>query len=370
MTYVVAWKHRDSVFIIADSATTRTNAHSPRSPLSSFGEQHIANSKGVIEESAFKLFRRKNVALACAGDVPEILEFVRRLDDHLGRGMPAWAALVAARRETQVSQNKSFEAVAALRLFGGSRLARLSSGGEWVPSDDKVVHLGTPSTHVMSIVHTTIGDARRADKSPDVQMACVLASCQGLTVQQGLLEQHAGGAFSGIIFDGRGARWQPDVAYLVLDPAGFSHTPILPPANDVALYVSCLVRNDILVVNSQAKAGAVGFLSPLSDPDDPAVLELANEALQQANATREARAFDFVTILSTRWHVTTVIETKKQSSTAAIRLSYAKENEKRTLVVQLNSQLASKLRGNPSEPNIPRIFFYDYREYAPDETAA
>jgi hypothetical protein len=371
MTYVVAWKHRDSVFIVADSATTTKNVRPPRWPRSSFGEQHFANHDEVIEESAFKLFRRKNVAIACAGDVPPILDFVRRLDGYLAQGVPAWVALVAARAEMEVAPKQSFEAVAAVRFLAGSRLARLDKQGQWVPSDDKIVHLGSPSVQLMSIVHTTISDARRANKAPEIQLACVLASCQSLTVQQGLLQQGAGGAFSGLVFDRRGPRWQPDLAYLVLDPVGFTNAPATPPPNEVALYVSCLIRNDMLIVNSQAKSGTVAFLSPLCDPNDSDVRERAAHAFHQASVARLECAFDFVAIISTRWPLTAVLEMRKQSSTAAARLSYAKEGTThKALVLQLNSQVASALRGNQAEPQIPRIFFYDYRPAAPDETKA
>jgi len=371
MTYVVAWKHRDSVFLVADSATTRRSVRAPRSPQSSFGEHHIASDGEVIEESAFKLFRRDRVAVACAGDAPPILDFIRRMDDHLAKDMPPWAALVAARFEMRIAANQSFEAVAAFRFLAGSRLARLDKQGQWHPSDDKIVHLGSPSAALMSIVHTTIGDARRENKQPAIQLACVLASCQSLTVQQGLLQQGAGGAFTGLIFDRSWPRWQPDLAYLVLDPIGFTDAPALPPPNDIALYVCCLIRNDMLIVNSQAKSGTIAFISPLCDPNDPEVRQRATDAFKQANATRLDCAFDFVAIISTRWPLTAVLEMRKQSSSAAARLSYAKEGDiPKALVIQLNSQVASALRGSRDEPHIPRIFFYDYREAAVGESAA
>ncbi len=223
----------------------------------------------------------------------------------------------------------------------------------------------------MSIVHTTVGDARRANKTPEIQLACVLASCQALTAQQGLLQARAGGAFSGLIFDRRGTRWQPDLAYLVLDPVGFADAPVLPPPNDVALYVSCLIRNDMLVVNSQAKPGTVGFLSPVCNPNDPEVRARANDALRQASVTRRACAFGFVAIISTRWPITAVIETRGHSRTAAVRLSYAGgDDAPNALILQLNSQVASALRGSHGEPQIPRVFFYNYLDVEPKETEA
>jgi hypothetical protein len=371
MTYVVAWKHRDSVFIVADAATTKRAVGSPSSPRSSFGEAHIAKHDEVVEESAFKLFRWKNVAVSCAGDLGPILEFARRLDGHLTKRVPPWMALVAARAETKVPADKNFEAVAAVRFLGGSRLARLAKDGEWLPSDDTIVHLGSPPVHLMSIVHTTIGDARRADKTPEVQLACVLASCQSLTVQQGLLEQGAGGAFSGLIFDRRGPRWQPDLAYLVLDPQGFTDTPVLPPANDVALYVSCVIRNDVLVVNSQAKSGTVAFVSPLTDLNNASVRQGVRDAFDKASAVRLKCAFEFVAIISTRWPLTAVVETRQQNRTASMRLSYAEEGPKPTaLVLQLSSQVASALRGDRGEPATPRIFFYEYQQGEPEEAKA
>ena len=68
MTYCAGWKYKDSVYLLADTAATKSVP--PAHPRSSFGELHAQVRRAHVEESLLKLVPiADGVAFAFAGDV-------------------------------------------------------------------------------------------------------------------------------------------------------------------------------------------------------------------------------------------------------------------------------------------------------------
>jgi hypothetical protein len=361
MTYCVAWQYRGSVFLVADSAVT--SGREPASRHSSFGELHPFENGVAVEESALKVFRWPKLALTGCGDADAIREMVWEIDACLERGCPPWIALITARKRLKLKPGLTLEAVAATRLFGVVQLLRLTEEGEWKwVHPEMSVHLGSPAPELKGFVNGAIVDARRACATARTQLAAVLATCQSLTVHNHLMAQGAGGAFSGLIVNRHGTQWQPDMAYLIVDPDGMA-----APATDLrvtrdGLHVSCIVRDDILFVSSPAKKGAVVFVASNKRDMPEGLRPRLTEAFADARRARDNCRYDFVGLISTRWPLTAVMDMAGRSETPYLKLELAKIGGERTLIIHLERRVAEALRNEPKSLE-NRVFFFSDEQH-------
>ena len=82
MTYCAGWKYRESVYLIADSAITKSDK--PSLDYSSFGQLHSDTKDGYVQESLLKLVPiSEGIAIAFAGDVQVAFEIISLLKDNV-----------------------------------------------------------------------------------------------------------------------------------------------------------------------------------------------------------------------------------------------------------------------------------------------
>ncbi len=358
MTYCVAWQHQGTAFLIADAAVTKRRE--PTSSHSTFGELHPFEKGFAVEESAIKLFRWPKLALTGAGDATTIRKLVWEIDKLLERGYPPWLALFAARPQPDANSQVHLEAVAATRMFGRVRLFRLTVQGEWelVPSDT-TIHLGSPAIELKHLVHNVIGDAQKICTTTRAQLACVLATCQSLTVHHYLMAQGAGGAFSGLIVDRRGTHWQPDLGYLILDPENAVADESQPPQVQHGLHVSCAVRDDILFVSSSVRRGALAFISSTKQLNPAALLPRVTSAFALARDARDNRKYDFAAVISTRTSRVFVGEMVGRAETPYLKLEYGRTDENLALFVRMEKRVSNFLKADEQSPASHVLFLSD-----------
>lgn len=358
MTFCVAWRSGDTAFLVADAASTSTGKAALSSPKSTFGEWHKQENGYTVEESAFKLFRWSNLAVTCSGDASAIRSFIQATDDRILRGLPPWLSLALARAAQDFKPSATFEAVVATRLLGKVRLLRLDEYGGWHwVRRDAAVNLGSASQTTRDFVNGAIVDAIRSGHSPTIQLSSVLAACQSLTVHNDLLAEGVGGAFSGVIVDSVGARWQPDIGYLLLNPPDMqlSENGSTEGTRNTQ-YITCAVRHDILFVSSPEKAGTTAFIS-VKRPMTPADAAVAvKRAYETARTVRQDCCFEFVGVISKNWPQTALVQMhgKPRSNDLEIRHEVVGGHEQVTF--SISSRVGEIVRGQRNEPKRPRVY--------------
>jgi hypothetical protein len=358
MTFCVAWRSKDSAFLVADAAISRPTGKGPSSPKSTFGEQHRNECGVTVEEAALKLFRWKHLALTCAGDADSIREFVRLTDDWMARGIPSWPALILARREQNLELRWSFEAIAAGRLLGQVRLLRLDlrGGWHWV-AHGYAVNLGSAGKKSRDFVNGAISDASRSDHGPTIQLASVLAACQSLTVHNDLMAEGVGGAFSGLIIDSDGSRWQPDLGYLLLNPPdmrGLDTDTSVGTRNSP--YITCAVRDDVLFVSSPETAGTIAFISTKQAMSKERMESVVRNSYEKARSVRSECAFEFVSIVSKHWPQTALIQMHGKPVSADLKLALDVAGKEEKLTMLLSQRVGEIVRGERENPQHPKVY--------------
>jgi hypothetical protein len=162
------------------------------------------------------------------------------------------------------------------------------------------------------------------------------------------------------MLDRRGTRWQPDIAYVVLDSGKFSTQPAEEvPSSNQALYLASVIREDVLIVHSSVQRGAVGFLSGLNLKVDAALEARLKRVFAASREKWLSCSFDYVVLISAMFPFTGVIEMNGKSENSGLKLAYRESGANpKALVVQLAQHVADALRGMSDRPQVPTIYFY------------
>jgi len=328
MTYCVGWQTPSEVFLVADAAITSTRA--PVSSRTSFGELHVHNSSECVEEAAIKLYRWPTFAVTSAGDLGHILEFIRLIDSYLAASRPPHCAFAdAASTISMPGKISPFESVGAFSLDGRPLLMSFNvSGSQRIEWNNSLIHLGSAGSQFRILVDESVGHIlRHVESGPDARLACLLAVCQSFTVQNYVLESGFGGTFSGICVDSRGSRWQPDMGYALVDNQSMtlSKPETLPFNRPLSPFIGCIVREDILFVNSPLTGGTIAFASSTHPIEESELRRRVAAGAESAGAAGQNLEFDFVTILSRSSPTAVILETRKKPRTRHLGLGLARQ---------------------------------------------
>lgn len=358
MTLCIAWRYKGTAFLIADAAVSTQTDTPPSSFTSTFGEWHKHEGGLTVEESAFKLFRWKGLALTCAGDVRPIRELVRLTDDWIAKGLPPWLALARARQTQEVRAGENLEAIAATRFLGAVRLFRLDEVGRWHwVRRDAAVNLGSATQTHRDFINGAIADAVRANNPPTMQLATVLASCQSLTIHNDLLASGVGGVFSGIMVGPSGTQWQPDMGYLILNPPDMQE---IGTDSEIGsrntLYITCSIRDDVLFVSSPEKSGTIAFVATAQKLVLKDIEGRIRRAYQTARSVRAKCSFEFVAIISKIWPQTALVQMHGRRTSADLDLSFEISGNEEKLTAKMSARVGQIIRGERDEPQRPRVY--------------
>jgi hypothetical protein len=82
LTFCVGWKYQGYIFLVADSAVTKSTPLTL--PKSSFGETHPFTGEYYVEEGLLKLVPiSNNFVVAFSGDVLMATEIIKFIKEHL-----------------------------------------------------------------------------------------------------------------------------------------------------------------------------------------------------------------------------------------------------------------------------------------------
>jgi hypothetical protein len=179
-------------------------------------------------------------------------------------------------------------------------------------------------------------------------LASTMATMQGWGQRNALMEkQGVGGAICGICATSEGIFWQPDMLYW---PYAHNEGEFVASADRV---VSCVVRDNFLVVSSSFTNSVSAFFNTLSSPS---IDQWRTRWQAEVNGQLRKAKFDFVVALSTQNNVVALIEMRRQLQSIHLILSpFGEDGLRMSMTPPLLRFLTTRVA--PGDPAVMRMGF-------------
>lgn len=296
MTYCAGWKYADNVYLIADTAVSKS------APLysakSSFGEQHAKVRADNVEESLLKLVPiASHAAVAFAGDVQlatEIIDFLK--NNYQSNTTGLFSSL-------QINLGPFDENRAVTLLFASSHpdagpsLIRWDTVRGVEPNVSDFYDIGSLDSYHAGLTTAIQFYLAQRRLEPTRMLAMVLALVQSYGNYDNLIDKNVGGIIFGLRVHAGGVSWQEDTHFLLYGDS-FSD----------ASSVSAYVRGDALIADSTITNMIRMFSHSVSNPDHQEWLRQWEPVIQSRTWLTSCRYWIF---LSKAARVITIIRRER-----------------------------------------------------------
>lgn len=354
MTYCIGWKYRNSIFLVADTAVTKTAGF--HVSHSSFGELHQSIAGENVEESLLKITPvSPGLVITFSGDVglaKSIIQFIKTL----------YASLSDINRVL-------LSISASLGPFSGSRIVSLIIGNHindcarlysWESSNpDQVIEgpdciwSGSLPPVFAKIAPLLLQEFVSGNIPIQRILPIITSILQSLGIHNNLIKFHVGGIFAGIQLNEAGYRWQEDTTYILTDNT-FSQPD----------FVKCFIRDNALVVRSSVGNITRVFFDYMNDQSVAIWIrkwrDAANQEIVRGNSC-------YYCVLNKQYPNVVVVRSKDcLPDTDYLRFNLS--NNGNTLNLKVRSDLIEMIR-NPvvrdkNDGSLPISFrFLDYMDY-------
>ena len=294
VTYCAGWKHKGSVYLLANTVAAMSIAPSRRQI--SLGELLTDARPDVVEEASLKLVRiAPGTAVACLGDeglAAQIFDFLRA---H-GRDAASNAELLAllACRSDLFDEGRSAELLLASSSSDGSaELLHWSSQDGLSTAGSDFQQIGRPMPFHAALSPDLLSILAAGDLASDRVLPVIAAIVQSQGVRGMSIDLNADGLVFGLRTESGTVTWQEDTLVIVYDQAFACCT-----------HVAVLARDDELVVHSSENNATRVCTSPTSMRHCP-TREIA--WLRDIQAELTADRYRYRTFISTSENVITLI---------------------------------------------------------------
>jgi hypothetical protein len=242
MTYCVGWKYENSVYLLADTAVTKSDE--PATPRSSFGQMQDKVRGQYVEEALLKLVPiSPGIAVAFAGDVQlagEIIEFLQnkfpfaetfeKLFDFLKTELGP----LPPNRPVQLLLATSAKNGHADLLYWDSIRGLNQNNFDFCQIGSLA-----PTSHADNTTRA-LNILAQGHIAADLFLPAISAIVQSYGVHDNIIDKNAGGIIFGLRSCGGIISWQEDTNYILYSPSSSSQLG----------YISAFVCDNVLVVHS------------------------------------------------------------------------------------------------------------------------
>ncbi len=211
MTYIAAWKYRRNIYMVTDSAITRSRKIKAPA-ISTTGEKHIAEDDFSVNEECYKIFQLENDCIvAIAGDVKNAVMFI----DGLRRRTNKSDRLDYFYQNYKGLSNRKFEAIIGFRIENSVRLFSLNciAKPEFQEKTSFVTRGSGASTFALQ-TQNLITAISQKEYFPSERLAFFVTGHQLFSLTSDVFHQGVGGIHNGVRLSKHGVSWNRDVAYI------------------------------------------------------------------------------------------------------------------------------------------------------------
>lgn len=260
MTYVLAWKHQNSVFCISDTAITHSNE--PTEPYSSFGEVQERNIKGeVVEEKGVKIVPLTNYfAVSYSGDVSTARKIISELKIKLSY-MNFQDSLIKISKSNPILIEQPTKLI--LMGYDNEKGAFLQGWFNKIPdsfhSIDSWTSMGSLKPEIRVIIQSLLHYMKSGNIDSEHLLESMLSFMQNLGVHNPLIETNVGGGIFGAGINSKGFFWHKDITYILYPPDLSKFTIKISDKENIPNnlkefnfidIITCLVRDNVWVTSS------------------------------------------------------------------------------------------------------------------------
>ena len=271
MTYIIGWKHKQSVYISADSAVTFYAGNSAFKPKeTSFGEAPHIDEEKIVAESALKIFTIKNkYILGHAGEINVAHDFARNLKYRLEGLKPTKSEdIIFAFKKSLLECHGNSQLRENQYIFGfqHNEVPYLYSynlgNNEKIKEEMDLAQIGDISQFEFqdNAIKNCVKLGKKNDLLEDHFLVTVNAFMQSFGVHDYILEKGIGGAFYGVQLNPNGIKCQEPTTYLLYDNS-LKHNDIIN---------MCIVNN---VKYVQSRTGDIAAITNIVNNPDLSFLE-------------------------------------------------------------------------------------------------
>ena len=224
MTYCIAWKSLDSIYLISDSARTVVDkTYESEKSESSMGERSISKNDVHVEEWLHKQFRIGNeLIISYAGDVDIAIEIISTTKKYYDNEDPlkSFELALDARRDFD-GRPKEVVFLIGVKIHNEISLLvynyKNSQIIEWV-KENEIIQIGSLATTdykelTAEMFHRHI---KKLD-NPNLQFYQFLSFLQHYGLHDDTLKRGAGGLYTGIFLNKDGAHWGEDTSIIIYE---------------------------------------------------------------------------------------------------------------------------------------------------------
>ncbi|MEO6733856.1 MAG: hypothetical protein ABIN01_21710 [Ferruginibacter sp.] len=225
MTYCVAWKTKNTAFLISDTAMTtddKSENNKPIKKLTSFGEKTFHSKNITVEEWALKQFKIDDNFIICyAGAINKAEEIITTIKKYYLKGNPLRSLQLAVDSVRDINIE---EVVQFLFAFNSNGYTSLFSYNIDFDNDIKeipensLIQIGSLSSSQYpynEVANRFFNEHVLNLTSPTKQFYQFLSYFQHLGLHDNTLKKFAGGLYSGLYLDNNGSCWNEDTSIII-----------------------------------------------------------------------------------------------------------------------------------------------------------
>ncbi|MDO9316437.1 MAG: hypothetical protein Q7T97_18035 [Burkholderiaceae bacterium] len=321
MSYCAGWKHKGSIYLLAD--TVAAVSIPPNRRQLSLGELLTAYREEPVEEVSLKLHCiAPGTVVACTGDSEQAMKVIEFLRGE--QGGSASNAELLARLESRIvpfsadSADSADSAVALLVVSSGSdghaELLRWTAAEGLDQSGSDFFEIGSKTPYHEALSPELRAILASGDLTSDRVLPVLTAIVQSRGARDCTIDMNVEGLIFGLRTEGGTVTWQEDTLVVLYDQAFASST-----------HVCALARDDELVVHSSDNDLTRVFASPAS---------MLRCRSRDAAWLRRIKA----ELASDRFRYRVFISTSEKVITVIVRNDFERESRYLRLQAQSNGQ--------------------------------
>lgn len=305
MTYALAWKNKENVFLSADTAiTTISNDElTLRIKETAFGQDNFLDEakSRMVEEAVVKLFLIKNIGITFAGTYILALKVTTTFYKKIEEGFSVKEALNEALfLNSPIPNDQNLSFIVGYYQDGPKLLHFDSHVGSTIREDEDIIQIGNPHEFHRKLTEEWVEDINNLTTTSELQLVTMLGVLQSYNLFSPQMERGIGGTFCGLNISKEGGFWQPDILYM---DYGISQGKL----------VSTGFRHDCLVINSPTLGNSRCLASYTFDMTQEYVYEQTKKAVEKGRKFHKNAKFEYIVLAHVQNLTLTVIEMKREN---------------------------------------------------------
>ena len=328
MTFIIGWKRNNVGYICADSAITGAADYASHG-YTTFGELNDLSKHHSVQESALKIVRLDNIAIAYTGYVEPAMSCIRAIKNNFDNGYEASVSFEkSVNSHIPLRKGAEYTLIAVCSESSHVKLLTFNLEGDQkiIEHEDVIVAAGSMPYANANLVVNQIGIIISIyHNNPQDLLATALSVLQNIGIHEYLMKSGVGGVFSGIYADNEKVYHQPSIMYFIVNNEKVVDM-VLTGIYNKALATYSTLNNLNKIFSDNVTADSEHLRK--------------SDIREKIGIAHEAGRFDYVVLLGQRHNSVVVIEMRQSLEVRSFTIAPQKHEDGHLQINVLPSQQA------------------------------